>query len=306
MTKVRIAILMIAVFLIVAICPLFLELVIYRNGFESVLTNGEWSSFLGSYIGGVVGGIGTIAAVLFSINETRRIQKRNESLRDNDKTVADGLRNTENFEAEQLRLNEKADYERYRNEDKLVAEEIRKAEQLYIEKKERRIFAYDIVEYVGKYITYISVYFYSSLSAERDNNELITRKDVLKKNEIEITQIYEQLRETGRLSAEVRVQTEIKQSGLLFENNILQKKVDEMRSEILNHKADRTYANECYFILKMKLKDINYSYDILEQLNYIHKDLFYKDLDWIEIQSKKLITITEEFTYNYVQDINSK
>lgn len=50
--------------------PILLEYLFFQNKIYSALTNGEWASFLGSYIGGTVGGIGTLAAVAITTKET--------------------------------------------------------------------------------------------------------------------------------------------------------------------------------------------------------------------------------------------
>lgn len=55
--------------------PFLLEMFIFRNEVYSALTNGEWGGFLGSYIGGAFGGIGTLLAVYITTKETREIQK---------------------------------------------------------------------------------------------------------------------------------------------------------------------------------------------------------------------------------------
>lgn len=54
--------------------PIFIDIFIFGNNWPSNITNGEWASFLGSLIGGLLGGVGTLAAVLFSIKENRELQ----------------------------------------------------------------------------------------------------------------------------------------------------------------------------------------------------------------------------------------
>ena len=65
--------------LIMALCgiivPLFLDWFIWSNDFPSSISNEDWSGFLGSYLGGIIGGIGTLAAVYFTTMETRRVQR---------------------------------------------------------------------------------------------------------------------------------------------------------------------------------------------------------------------------------------
>ena len=70
--------LIIAVVAVIIIIPLVLEHAVFRNHIYSILTNGEWASFLGSYLGGVIGGLGTLLALYFTTKETRRIQTRRD------------------------------------------------------------------------------------------------------------------------------------------------------------------------------------------------------------------------------------
>lgn len=69
--------------------PLILEHLIFRNNVYSVLTNGEWGSFLGSYIGGIVGGAGTLIAMYVTTKETRKVQDENLSQLNADRSLED-------------------------------------------------------------------------------------------------------------------------------------------------------------------------------------------------------------------------
>lgn len=67
--------------------PLILEHLIFRNNVYSVLTNGEWGSFLGSYIGGIVGGAGTLIAMYVTTKETRKVQDENSNQLKEDRSL---------------------------------------------------------------------------------------------------------------------------------------------------------------------------------------------------------------------------
>lgn len=69
--------------------PLILEHFIFRHSVYSVLTNGEWASFLGSYIGGVVGGAGTLIALWVTTKETRKVQDENLNQLKEDRQLSD-------------------------------------------------------------------------------------------------------------------------------------------------------------------------------------------------------------------------
>lgn len=57
--------------------PVVFEHLIFRNRFYSAVSNDAWASFLGSYVGGAIGGIGTLIAMMVTLKETRRIQAEN-------------------------------------------------------------------------------------------------------------------------------------------------------------------------------------------------------------------------------------
>ena len=43
---------------------------------EQTLNNGDWVGFLGSYIGGMIGGLGTLIAMVFTIQNALDIGRR--------------------------------------------------------------------------------------------------------------------------------------------------------------------------------------------------------------------------------------
>lgn len=84
-----------AVLAVIALIPWGIEVWIFRNNIYSVIGNKEWASFLGSYVGGAIGGIGTLLAVVITTNQTRAIQKKNEQqiTEDRDAKKKDDRRN---------------------------------------------------------------------------------------------------------------------------------------------------------------------------------------------------------------------
>ena len=71
----------------IGIIPWAIEFLIFRNNVYSIIGNDSWASFLGSYIGGVIGGAGTLLAVIITTKETRIIQKKNELKIEEDRKV---------------------------------------------------------------------------------------------------------------------------------------------------------------------------------------------------------------------------
>lgn len=62
----------------IALLPWLIDYFILGNNIKSNLSNGEWAGFLGSYIGGIVGGGATLTAVLLSLNKGKVIQEKSE------------------------------------------------------------------------------------------------------------------------------------------------------------------------------------------------------------------------------------
>ncbi len=63
--------------------PLFIDRVIFGNGFPSHITNGEWASFLGSFLGGIA----TMLSVVLTIRYTEKQRVRQELKREDEKRV---------------------------------------------------------------------------------------------------------------------------------------------------------------------------------------------------------------------------
>ena len=79
MSKKKITMIIFISVLVIIALPFVLEIAIFRNDVYSVLSNGEWGGFLGSYIGGALGGVGTLLAVYITTKETRKIQQENST-----------------------------------------------------------------------------------------------------------------------------------------------------------------------------------------------------------------------------------
>lgn len=75
------------ILLIIAI-PGFLEIFIWRNQAYSAISNSDWSSFLGSYLGVVIGGTATLIAVwLTAFVSKMKLTKKNHSYKKCWKTI---------------------------------------------------------------------------------------------------------------------------------------------------------------------------------------------------------------------------
>lgn len=124
----------------------------------SRLSNEGWASFLGSYVGGSLGGLGTLIAVYFTVKTSLDIQEENK--RDSDQQMRDEIK----------RHNEEIANQKH-------AHDIERASDLAEEhKKECKAFVDRIAEELGVYITHISKYHYAGLYAERLEHNVFNKK----------------------------------------------------------------------------------------------------------------------------------
>lgn len=128
--------------------PIIFKYTIFENPALSNLSNNEWAGFLGSYVGGILGGLGTLIAVYITVKSSMSIQEENK--RETDQRIEE-------------------EYKRYQAE--IIAENHRR----YIErtsdieennKRDRQQFVNSIAKELGTYITHISKYHFAGLEAE--------------------------------------------------------------------------------------------------------------------------------------------
>lgn len=58
-----------------AVLPLLTDWLIFGNRFPSAISNSDWSGFLGSLWGGVIGGIGTLISIYVTTNDVKYSQE---------------------------------------------------------------------------------------------------------------------------------------------------------------------------------------------------------------------------------------
>lgn len=266
MPKKKIAIIVLISVFIVLILPYALEVFIFRNNAYSVLSNGEWGSFLGSYTGGALGGVGTLLAVFITTKETRKIQRENSTQIENEKRR--------------------------------------------IEKKERKQFADEIAKDIATYTTYISKYFETCwfLGALYDKESRLDNELNAVENKIEAKYIALKsiVNDDGtEKCSSIRIDLE----ELKQKKAELKYKIERNSTEIERNKADRTIANERYFLLKIKLKNIVCGTDILKQLKVIYDNSacvrrdysgFMDVSNFMEKEIDELLDMTTQFVDRYV------
>lgn len=177
-------------------------------------------------------------------------------------------------------------------------------EQKRNEKKERKQFADEIAKDVATYITNISKYFY----ANRALNRLDKDRDRLNK---EFHSIQQEMQTQYDKQKELNIEDDLDEySKIDLDINKLKQKKDEVLirlqnidKDIENNQADRTVAIERYFLLKIKLKDVDIGTDILNQLELIHKNsanVEGTDFDFISTETDKLLNMTVRFADRYI------
>ena len=131
-------IIVIGIYIILSIIiPIIFKYCIFENPELSNLTNSEWAGFLGSYAGGILGGLGTLIAMWYTVKTSLNIQK-------------------ENNDAMNIQL--QSDIQRR-------------------DKESREKFANEIANHLGVYITDISKYYYATtlIISKKPGNTGISR-----------------------------------------------------------------------------------------------------------------------------------
>lgn len=259
------------------ILPMVCKHIIFGSESFSNLTDNEWISFIGSYVSGILGGLGTLISVFITIKESRYIQAQNKE------------------ETDRAILENKKEREKELNEERIL--------QL---KKEKREFSDDIAIYVGKYITHISKYYYATISYEVVEEDYEREKKKLEEVEGKIANLNTMIDSTKSDSDDF-IKLQNKKIKLDNERNSIQRGYNEKLNDKEKNKEEgnRLEANECYFILKTKLYNISEADDFLKQLDVLHTDMF-KNLSvesvqkkWLETNSNLLIEKYHKFKNEY-------
>ena len=269
----------IVMYLIVGIIlPFIFKCAIFESTTFSNLSNSEWAGFLGSYVGGILGGLGTLISMFITVKESRDMQIDNK--KGTDKKILDD---------KEERKVEKNEYKKLR------------------EQRERREFADDIAVYIGKYITDISKYYYASRRAERIDADFRQVNEKLRKVEGEILTLNKKIDEMG-VEPDGIFELNFEKNKLLDEKEIFERKYNERLKEKERNsiECNRTEANECFFILKTKLYNITEANNMLSQMDVLHKEMFnhLKEMDeeWLEKNIDLLIQEYNKFKINYEKE----
>lgn len=255
--------------------PFIFKYVIFESTAFSNLTNNEWAGFLRSYVGGILGGLGTLISVFITVKESRDMQIENK--KDTDQKI----------------LEDKAEREKQRKEDKILDAQ-----------REKRQFVDDIAVYIGKYITHISKYYYASRWAENLDSSFYTARDNLRNVESKLIELDKKI---SKLNSEDEnyAQFKIEREHLVDQKEMLEREYNEKFNEKEKNsmEGNRTEANECFFIIKTKLYKITEARELLSQLDVLHKDMFKYlhviDYDWLGENNDLLMEKYSQFKTNY-------
>lgn len=85
--NIKMVLIILSLVVISVLIPLFIDNYIIGNYFPSFWSDSDWSGFLGSYIGGILGGLATLLSIYITTIETRNIErnKRKQDEKEKDK-----------------------------------------------------------------------------------------------------------------------------------------------------------------------------------------------------------------------------
>lgn len=266
--------------------PVFLKYLIFENSEVSNLSNNEWAGFLGSYAGGILGGLGTLIAMWYTVRTSLEIQRKNKS--DTDYQMQEEIKRRDE------------EYER----DKKDRELLRLTEQANAEKRDREVFANSVANHLGVYISQISKYHYASIKSER----LEKIVDDTKKQLEEVSTMIK--KSDTSLSALALFTNAASQNHPSFQE--AKTEAERKYNEALQNQKDnsawgnRLKANEEYFIMKALLSDICEAQVFLTKLKALHHDAgFYHDEriygEWLDNQTKELLEEYANFRRMYIK-----
>ena len=76
--------LIIIVLIVVIAVPIAIDRFVFANNYPSAISNEAWASFLGSYIGAIIGGAVSLSGIALTIRFTRGQNRRDRELQRSD------------------------------------------------------------------------------------------------------------------------------------------------------------------------------------------------------------------------------
>lgn len=252
--------------LIMFVGPLILEFAIFRNSFESVLSNAEWGSFLGSFIGGVVGGAGTLIAVYVSLNHTMRLQDKLE---------------------ERIR-EDKLNDELYRR--KLFCDVIAEDVATFIECASKSFYSHSIRNTL---LTRKHIIVDKLDSCDTRILELIQERKKFSKM-VSIWRLFAHSTETSLIRDEL--------DQLRVEKSLLERELTDIKEQIDKYTTGDSKLINSFYLLEIKLNDMVEASSLIGLLNEARSECYRaEELEeyWIEGQNDRIIAETKRFVIQY-------
>lgn len=298
----------IVIYIIASIAiPWIFKWLIFENPALSLLTNNEWAGFLGSYAGGILGGLGTLISVFFTIKSSFDMQRENKL--DTDRRIeAETRRHQDELEAETRRHQEELEAETKAHQEELQCENERRTREKEQEKRdfelrERRKFVCEIADQLGKFITNISVYCYACKSLEFLRDDFIRQKNRVVNEENKLDEINKKLENT--IDDEMIVRTSLERDSCINSLERFKRLYNEAsdRYQEERKRANRAVAIEMNFSIAAKLKGIDTAGALREKINLIlgESGLEHEKVDeWIEKQTNELKALYQNFVDSYL------
>lgn len=245
--------------------------------------------FVGSTFGGLIGGLGTLIALKYSIKQTLDIQAENKE--DTDKRILE--ENNKRDEDYQRALK---DHLSERNEDIALAK-----------KESKKQFADGIGELIGKYITYISNYVYGFLTTNNLRETMVNKKTAYANVDNQVQSLISRIKRKDDLYDVSLLDKELAVKKIELDK--AEREYREARYEYEQHMSanNRLIANEAFFILKTKLKGVVSSEEIVNQITKIHSEstVEHKGEEyygkWVAEETEILIECFERFRDIYTE-----
>ena len=272
--------------------PVIFKYTIFENLALSNLSNSEWAGFLGSYAGGILGGLGTLIAVYITVKSSISIQEENQ--KETDRRIQEECK---------------------RHNDEIIDENRRRAAERVsdievAQKRDRKLFADNIAKELGRYITHISNYHYESLKAENLQKELSIAKENLVQIEKELRNVGIELSKVNWDNPDEIVKISAKRDVIADEKDRLSRIYNEILAEqrVNSEFGNRLVANETFFTLKVALCNIKFADDFLKKLEEIHRgsglvhaeEKFYGQ--WITTETAQLMQEFSVFAEKYIEN----
>lgn len=292
----KIIIWIIVLYIVVSILiPIIFKYAIFENPALSNLSNNEWAGFLGSYVGGILGGLGTLIALYITVKNSMTVQEENK--RDTDQRIEEEYKR---HQAEIAAEKERRDYERLSDKEEN-------------NKRDRQQFVNSIAKELGIYITHISKYHFAGLEAQRLRDKVNNAKTELLQIEQKLKSIDDKLSVINVDDSNEFIRVSTERDTIVDEKDRLSRIYNEALAEEHSNSTfgNRLAANEAFFTLQAVLSNIKFAYNFLKKLEEVHRGAGYRHsqeesyAQWIDLETKELIHEFTVFMNKYVENVEN-